>query len=144
MRNLTVKRIKSFVGCLVKMKVYIEDPRMGELQIQGIPCRRLGELKSGEEKTFRIGEEAARLYVIADTMSRNYCNEYYPIPAGTEDVSLSGKNVFNPAAGNAFRFDGITDEAVLANRKKGTRKGLWILILAAIIGFIIGFIFPFL
>ena len=31
MRNLTVKRVKSFVASLMKMKVYIEDPASGEI-----------------------------------------------------------------------------------------------------------------
>ena len=50
MRNLTIVRRKSFVACLAKMKVYIEDPASNELVINKIPCRKLGELKNGEEK----------------------------------------------------------------------------------------------
>jgi hypothetical protein len=138
MRNLTITRTKSFVGCLGKMKVYIEDPMGGDTVISGVNCRKLGDLKNGETVTFPIGEEAARVYVIADQMSKNYSNDYYPLEAGTEDVVLTGKNHFNPGAGNPFRFDGVTDETVLANRKKGGRMGIVILILAAIFGAIMG------
>lgn len=138
MRNLTITRTKSFVGCLGKMKVYIEDPMNGDTVISGVNCRKLGDLKNGETITFPIGEEAARVYVIADQMSKNYSNDYYPLEAGTEDVVLTGKNHFNPGAGNPFRFDGVTDETVLANRKKGGRMGIVILILAAIFGAIMG------
>ncbi len=138
MRNLTITRNKSFVGCLAKMKVYIEDPT-GDTSISGVTCRKLGILKNGETVTFPIGEDAARVYVIADQMSRNYSNDCYPLEAGTEDVTLTGKNHFNPGAGNPFRFDGVTDETVLANRKTGSRKGIWILILSAIVGAVIGF-----
>jgi hypothetical protein len=105
MRNLTIKRTKSFVACLVKMKIYLEDPMASELVINNVPCRKLGELKNGEEKTFVIGENSAKVFVIADTLSRNYCNEYYQLPDGQDDIFLSGKNDFNPASGNAFRFD---------------------------------------
>ena len=53
---------------------------------------------------------------------------------------LTGKNSFNLATGNAFRFDGVTDEAVLKHRKKGVRIGILVLIIAAIVGFGIGFL----
>lgn len=139
MRNLTITRTKSFVACLGKMKVYIEDHTAAETTIGDVPCRKLGDLKNGETKTFSIGEEEAKVFVIADQLSKNFCNEFYKIPAGENDVFLSGKNRYNPASGNAFRFDGVTDEEVLKNRKKGTKKGLIILIIVAIVGFIIGF-----
>lgn len=140
MRNLTITRTKSFVACLGKMKVYIEDPMGGDTVISGVNCRKLGDLKNGETVTFPIGEEAARVYVIADQMSRNYSSDFYPLEAGTEDVVLTGKNHFNPGAGNPFRFDGVTDETVLANRKKGSRKGIMVLVIAAIVGFVGGYI----
>lgn len=139
MRNLSITRIKSFVASLGKMKVYIEDPDQSELVINGVPCRKLGILKNGETATFPIGEQAARVFVIADKASRNFSNDCYPVPAGTEDVVLSGKNHFHPGAGNPFRFEGVTDPALLASRKKGSRKGILILILALILGFAIGF-----
>lgn len=138
MRNLTVKRTKSFVGCLVKLKVYIEDPTSSELVIRNVPCRKIGELRNGEEKTFSIGENESKLFVIADTLSKDYCNDFYRIPAGQDDVYISGKNKFNPVTGNAFRFDGVADEEVLQNRKKSLRKGIVILCISLVIGFIIG------
>ena len=140
MRNLTIRREKHFVASLGTMKVYIEDPTANDLTINGVSCRKLGTLKNGEEKTFTIAEEAAKVFVIADKLSKGFCSEYYPLPAGQEDVRLSGKNCFNPATGNAFRFDGVTDEAVLKHRKKGVRIGILVLIIAAIVGFGIGFL----
>ena len=50
MRTLTIKRAKSFVACLAKMKVYVEDPTSREIVINNVPCRKLGDLKNGEEK----------------------------------------------------------------------------------------------
>lgn len=139
MRNLTIKRNKSFVACLGKMKVYIEDPNANELTINFVPCRKLGELKNGEEKTFEIGENAAKIFVIADTLSKDYCNEYYDIPEGSEDISLSGQNKFNPANGNAFRFDNNNDENVTEYHKQGTKKGFIVLCASIVIGLILGF-----
>ncbi len=140
MRNVIIKRNKSFVGCLAKLKVYIEDYTYGETKIGGVPCRKLGTLKNGEEKAFLIPDNAAKIYVIADSLSKNFCNEFYNLPEGQYDIYLSGQCRYNPASGNAFRFDGITDESVLKNRKKGTKIGIVVLIIAVIVGFIIGFI----
>lgn len=139
MRNLTIKREKSFVGSLAKMKVYIEDPTSNEICINDISCRKIGDLKNGEEKTFQIDEQEVKIYVITDKLSKNYCNDFYQLPAGQEDVFLSGKNKFNPNNGNAFRFDNNESEENIANRKRGTRKGLLILIIAAIIGAVVGY-----
>jgi len=86
MRNLTIKRTKSFVACLIKLKVYIEDPSSNEMKINNISCRKLGDLKNGEEKTFLIGDNAAKVFVIADSLSKGFCNEYYSLPEGQEDV----------------------------------------------------------
>lgn len=138
MRNLCIKRNKAFVGCLAKAHIYIEDAAAADLTLNGISCRYLGELKNGEEKSFPVTENAAQIFVIADTFSKGYCNEVYNLPAGEEDIFLSGQNRYNPAAGNSFRFDGMTDEEVLRNRKKSTRKGFLVLIIAFIIGIIIG------
>lgn len=144
MRNLTITRNKSFVACLGKMKIYIEDPDASELLINGVPCRKLGDIKNGQTVTFPISEQAAKVFVIADKASRNYSNDYYPLPAGTEDVAISGKNTYHPGAGNPFRFDGVTDPEVLANRKKGSRKGILILVVAIVVGFLVGIAQPLL
>ena len=138
MRNLTIKRTKSLSACLAKMRVYIEDPISGDLLINNTRCRRLGELKNGEERTFEITNDAAKVFVIADKLSRSFCNEYYQLDEGEEDVALTGRNVFNPASGNAFRFDNNNNPDAIANRTKGTRTGAIVLIVAAIIGFVIG------
>lgn len=140
MRNLTIKRKKKFVACLGKMKVYIEDAQSNELIISGVPCRKLGDLKNGEEKTFEIGEDAAKVFVIADTLSKDYCTEFYQLSDGQDDIVLTGENYFNPANGNAFRFDNNNSEEVLAARKKSNKKGATVLIIAIIVGFVIGFI----
>ena len=143
MRKLTIKRRKTFVACLMKLKVYIEDPSAGELTINGVACRKLGDIKNGEEKTFEIGEQAARVFVIADTLSKNYCNEFYELPERQDDISLSGKNCFNPANGNAFRFDNNTSAAALENRKRGLKKGVVVLIVSIVVGAAVGFLIAY-
>lgn len=90
MRNLTVKREKSFVACLITMKVFAEDKEHGETVIDGTPCRRIGELKNGEEKTFPIGEDDVKIFVIADELSKSFCFDCYALPAGSEDVLSFG------------------------------------------------------
>ena len=133
--------MKSFVGCLAKIKVYIEDPTSNEITINNTQCRKIGNLKNGEEKTFQIDEHAAKIFVIADKLSKNYCNEFYQLPDGQEEIFLSGQNKFNPANGNAFRFDNNENEETLANRKHGTRKGVLVFIIAVFVGAIIGYLF---
>lgn len=139
MRNLTIKRQKSFVASLMKVQVYIEDYTCQDTVIRDVPCRKLGTLKNNEEKTFAIGDNEAKVFVISDKISKGYCNDFYTIPAGVEDVYLTGKNRYNPLNGNAFLFDGVTDEAALKNRKRSKKIGLIVLIVAAIIGFLFGF-----
>ena len=138
MRNVTIIRAKSFVASLATMKVYIEDPQSEEIKIGGVPCRKLGELKNGEERNFVVGDEEAKIYVIADVLSKNMSGEFYQLPAGTEDIVLSGKCVNSVGAGNGFRFDGNSNEAVLKHRKKNAVKGVVIILVAILVGVAIG------
>lgn len=139
MRELTIKREKSMIAWAAKDKVYIEDPIQGDLQIGGVACRKLGELKNGEEKTFQIDSHAVRIYVISDKLTKSYSNDFFPVPAGDEPVRLTGQHKYDLSAGHPFRFEGLTDPAALANRKKGGKKGTLVLFAAVIIGLIIGF-----
>ena len=141
MRNLTMYREKSLVGSLAKLQVYIEDPVSQELAIQGVPCRKLGLLGNGQQVTFQISDASAKVFVIADKVSKNLANEFFEIPAGTEDVFLSGKNHYNPFAGNPFYFNGNTSEASLQNRKQGKKKGILIGVVSVILGLAVGFLF---
>ncbi len=140
MRNLTIMRVKSFVGCLGKLKIYIEDATSNEITINNIPCRKLGELKSGEEKTFQIDNNAAKVFAIFDKVSKNYCNDFYQLPEGEEDIILTGKNKFNPVNGNAFRFDNNENAEVMGNRKKGNTIGLIVFIVCLLVGFTVGYL----
>lgn len=140
MRRLTIRRKKSFVACLSKVQVYIEDSVSPEIVISGVRCRKLGSLKNNEEATFDVSEAQAKIFVIADKLSKNYCNEFYQLPAGKEDIYLSGENKYNPANGNAFRFDNNETSEVLQNRKKGLVKGIIILCASFLVGSVIGYV----
>ena len=139
MRTITIRRIKSFVGAISKMKVYIEDPYSNETKINGTPCKKVGELKNGSEISFLTEDTAVKVFVIADKISKNYCSEYFQIPEGNENITLTGKNKFNVTNGNAFVFDNNFDEGALLNRKKNTKKGILILCIAGVIGFLSGY-----
>lgn len=138
MRNVTIRRNKSFVGSLVSAKIYVEDMTYGDTQINGIRCRKLGELKNGQEDTYQVSENAVKIFVIADKMSKGFCSEFYQLPFGTEPVLLTGQNRFSLFSGNAFRFDNNTDPVALENRSRGKAKGISVLIISVIIGVIIG------
>lgn len=142
MRTLTIHRKKSFVGCLMKDQVYIRDMNAGELTIEGVPCRKLGDLKNGETKTFQIEEGEQQIFLIVDKVSKEYCNATVTIPAGQEDVCLSGKHKF-VLGSNPFCFDGIPMSAEqLEKQKKNGRKGTAIFIGAAVVGAVIGLFLP--
>ena len=96
MRNLTIKREKSFVACLVKANVYVHDELTGDTKINGDKCYKLGSLKNGEEKTFTIGDEETKIYVVADKLSMKLTNEVCYIPAGFENVYLMGNALPHP------------------------------------------------
>lgn len=137
MRNLTVTREKSSVGFLMPLTVCIADPQ-GNLTIAGTPCRELGMLRNGETATYQIGEEETRVFVIADKVSKGVCSDSRAIPAGSEDVFVSGKNHYNPFTGNPFRFEGEADDIAKSQRKKGSRAAIIIMVVAVLVGIGIG------
>ena len=138
MRNLTITRRKSLVGCAMKDQVYIRDELAYDIFIDGVPCRKIGNIKNGESKTFQIEEEEQQVFLIADKVSKDYCNATVTIPEGQEDIALSGIHKFYFGS-NPFRFDCVQlSEEQLAKQKKNNRKGAVIMIAASIIGLAIG------
>jgi len=133
MRYLTVKRAKVYAACLGKMRVYIEDPAAEDIFINDAPCRLLGELKNGEEGTYHIGSTAARLYVIPEKKGVIYKEEFYPIPEGSENLTVTGRNIVDTSRGNPFLFDGISDPTILKNRSNARKKGIIASILLSVI-----------
>ena len=140
MRNVTIKRKKKFVASLSKVRIYIEDPFSSELTINDVPCRKIGELKNGEEGSFLVENREAKIFVIGDKVSKEFCSDYYQLPEGEEDIYLSGENRFSLSSGNAFRFDNNDTPEVQEARKKGKKKGRVLIIIGLIVGLAIGHI----
>lgn len=103
MRKLTIKRDKTFVGCAMKAKVYLKD-ESGDVLIQGSKCRFVTTIKNNSSETFDIDENENIIYVIYDTLSKDYCFGKKVIPAGKDDVVIHGKPKFSPFKGNPFVF----------------------------------------
>lgn len=138
MRTLTITRQKSFVASLATDLVYIEDPVEAELTINGVPCRKLGKLKSGKTATFEIDHAQRRIFLIVDKLSKECCNASVTVPAGDEPVSYSGKHHFVYGS-NPFRFDGVElSEEEKKQQKKNAGKGIWIMVAAIAIGLVVG------
>ena len=133
MRTLTVRRRKVLTGCTAKARVYIEDPENPEITIDRTPCRKLGELKNGGEQSFAIGDEAAKIYVIADRLTKGLSGEYFQLPEGDEDVVLTGQYQ-TTLGGGLFQFDNNETADVLKARKKKTVIGAIILVVALAVG----------
>ena len=139
MRNLVIKREKSFVGMFGKYKVYIVDPSSNDLKINKEPCRKLGTLKNGEQAVFQIPDDEVKIYIIADKYSKSFCNEFVRIPAGETDAYLLGKCKCSPFLGNPFRLDGQVNNEIKANRKRARKVATAFYLTCFIIGLIIGF-----
>ena len=138
MRNLTITRRKSFVGCAMKDQVYIRDALAQEIIIDGVPCRKIGDIKNGESKTFQIEDGEQQVFLIVDKASKDHCNASVTIPEGQEDIALSGIHKFYFGS-NPFRFDGVQlSEEQLAKQKKNNRKDAVITIVASVVGLAIG------
>ncbi len=136
MRTLTIRRNKAYPGWALKTQVYLEDAG-GELTISGVPCRLLGTLKNGEEKTFCIDCAQRQLFLIFNPKTKEKMNSSVTIPAGEENVCLSGK-YHNEMGYFPFRFDGIapTQEQQAreqAQKKRSIRNG----VIGALIGTLI-------
>lgn len=118
MRRLTIYREKTVAACLMTVKFYITGNAVCDMEkevvIGGEQCRKLGELKNGEEKTFLIGEGSAKVFAICDLATKNIWDQI-SIPEGTEGIRIGGKSMFAPWIGNPFNFkEQVLTEAFLS------------------------------
>ena len=90
MRQLKIRREKTSISPLKKDYVYIEDPVRSDAVIEGVSCRLLGIVKNGEEQTFSVGGEAARVFVTTGKAKKRLRGDSFQLPAGEEDVFLTG------------------------------------------------------
>jgi len=140
MRKLEITRRKRFVACLGTLRVMIADPIGGDVDINGVKTRKLGDLKNGETASFEISEEETAVFIIADKATKSFYAESYPVPAGSDDVILSGANKYNPLLGNPFEFDNAPEETV-EYRRAHRKKGYGVMTLFLIIGIAFGIAF---
>ena len=112
MRNLTIKREKTFVGSLMKVHVYIEDHFNSEITINNVPCRKLGDLKNNEEKTFSLSK--GQMFLIYPNVTTSYWPDKED-PWEYSWVSFCGSAAFNHA-------NRLTDKSNPIINVKQTRK----------------------
>lgn len=105
MRKLTIIRKKSFVACLMKVKMYIVDDKICHRNIQGYPCKEIGRLSNNSQLVIEIDNNEHKIFADVDLQATDSFADMKVIPAGEEDVVISGKNVFSPFKGNPFVFD---------------------------------------
>lgn len=105
MRKLTIKRRKSFVGSFMSVKIYIVDSVNYDFYVCEYPCRELGKLKNNSELVVEIDNNEHKIIANVNLQATDAFAEMCVIPAGDEDVVVSGKNVFAPFRGNPFIFD---------------------------------------
>ncbi len=103
MRKLTIFRDKTFVGSLMKAKVYLKDEN-GDIVINGNKCRYLTSLKNNCSETFDIDNGENIVYVIYDNASKDFCFGKKVIMEGTNDIIIHGKPRLSPFKGNPFTF----------------------------------------
>ncbi|MBQ3069355.1 MAG: hypothetical protein IJD01_05370 [Clostridia bacterium] len=139
MRQLTIKRRKVYAACLAKMTVYIEDHQAPEGVLGGLPCRRLGELKNGEEQTFTVSDSAATVFVAPANLTTDRYLERLVIPEGTDDMVLEGQCYINILGGNGFCFDANNNAASAKKRKKSTLLGVLLLIAVGVVSGLVSY-----
>lgn len=105
MRTISILKRKSFIGSLMKEKVYIRDSSSNDLQLHTGHYRKIGVIKNGKKVSFNLPESELILLVIMDKFSAAICNDKIIIPAGTENIDLTGKNKLILSVGNPFIFD---------------------------------------
>ena len=104
MRRLTVKREKEYAAHSVKVRLFAEDAA-GDTVIGGASCRLLGEVGNGVIKTFEISDRGGKLFAVADYADGSMCSDFCELPAGQDDVFLSGKGRTMSDGWHAFCFD---------------------------------------
>lgn len=96
MRNLTVVRQKSFVGSLMKAKIYLTTTAKQTLIVNKHDFEKVGEIKNNSTITISIPIHEVYFVVGYDKFS----NYSYLVPAGDDDLCLYIKPKLNPFKGN--------------------------------------------
>ena len=122
MRNLTVLRKNAMPGAKKAVEVYIEDRENSEIEIEDVPCRKLGTVQSGEQKTFSVPETKAAVYVLDLFPEVALTGDKTTIPQGDTALYLVGKCRIGPDA--PFRFSGPATADAPKYKPMSAKKGL--------------------
>lgn len=104
MRKITFARNMSSEECFKKVSIFVEDGLCGSEMVGGVPCRRLGSLKNGEQLCCELGEDALRIFALTDGVEPELCTEGFRLDAGDRDLVLSGECCENLQKSGNFRF----------------------------------------
>lgn len=119
-RKLTITRKKAVAGCAVKVKLYISSETDCDLVLSVYDTdfhaneqdrshskkfRYLGKIGNGKSVQFDIPQTQVYVAALYDSVSAEWCRDTVVIPAGSEDVCLSGKCILKPLGGNPFIFN---------------------------------------
>ena len=131
MRTLTIKRHNSVVSTTKSAKIYVDNSSTVDLVINGIPCRKIGEVKNGEEQSFLISEnEQGKVFIVNDDkQTETKC--VWDIAAGYDSVYLTCKAVKDSAGKSVFVFDSATDgDGDIESEKDNSKQRLKNIIIA--------------
>ena len=133
MRELTIKREKVSTCSRAAVEIYITSPEAAELTIEGVPCRKLGEVKNGEAEIFSIGGDEATVYAVVADSAKDFVCRSYELEAGEENVNLCG--FVNKEDGAAVFCFGT---ASVPTGEKKSLKGVFSLAAFIAIGAVLG------
>lgn len=120
MRSLTIVRKRALASMFDKTWFYIEDEEHGKRSIDCIRCSLFCELKNGKSFTGEIPEGELRLFAVSGDFKgidspNGYASVHCVIPAGEENVTVTGRRKLNPAYANSFQFEDV--ETGLSDRR---------------------------
>ncbi len=101
MRQVTIKRQASVNGFFQSLCLYVEDAEQGTDEVCGVRCRKLFNIKSGEERSFEIGDDDVRIFAVEGQSVDESTVTEYPIAAGNDDLFIGAKY---QSVGKTVRF----------------------------------------
>ena len=90
MRRITIKRQASIKGFFRSICLYVEDAE-GTEELCSVRCRKLFNIKNGEERSFEIGEDEVRIFAVTGGANGESTVTEYPIAAGNYALFIGAK-----------------------------------------------------
>lgn len=103
MRQLTIKRKKSFIASLAKIFVYLEtNEEIDSKIINGRLFKQVGSITNGNEISINISNVRTKLLIAYSKIMPEHFHVTYVIDEGDKNVILYTKPKFSPSQGNPF------------------------------------------